>query len=157
MCRLKGKQLIRLGSRYVQFLTPYGDRADPEERTRTLYGDIKGRTEKTLSELPNQSPEMAPLRVFKVRPGLVDPPEPHKPELLIKRLISPLFRFCIPSYTSPTPELARVLVDLAMGDGEPLREAPGIEAGGTVVRSKAIRTAQWESVIDSRQSQHTDL
>ena len=131
--------------------------ADPDERAWTLYGNIKGRTERTLIELPHKSPELGALCVFNVRPGAVDPPVRHKPELLIKRLVIPLVRTFLPSQTSPTPELSRVLVDLALGDGKPLRDAPGIEAGGRTVRSKAIRTAQWESIYHSQQLKHEDL
>jgi len=40
---------------------------------------------------------------------------------------------------SPTKELARVLTDLAMGDGEPLT-GPGIEGEGRTLRNSAMRS-----------------
>ena len=147
-----------LNSSYGQFLiSDDASSADPTERTWTLFGKIKGRAEKALIELPDKSPENAPLRVFNVRPGMVDPPEPHKPEKLFKRIIAPIIRPLFPGQTSPTPELSRALVDLALGDGKPLKDAPGIEAGGRTVRSNALRTAQWESIFHSGRLRHEDL
>ncbi|KAH7098263.1 hypothetical protein BKA62DRAFT_375041 [Auriculariales sp. MPI-PUGE-AT-0066] len=140
-----------------KFVYVSGEGADTTEKSWTLFGKIKGRAERTLAELPSTDPAYAPLRVYSVRPGMVDPPEPHKSESLTKRVLGPVFRTLTPSMVSPTPELARVLVDLALGDGAPLKAAPGIEANGRTVRSKAIRTASWEAIFHGGRLQHTDL
>jgi hypothetical protein len=44
----------------------------------------------------------------------------------------------IPSNVAPTGELAKVLLDLAIGDGMPL-EGEGIGDGGRTIRNTAIR------------------
>ncbi|KAH7107412.1 hypothetical protein BKA62DRAFT_824920 [Auriculariales sp. MPI-PUGE-AT-0066] len=140
-----------------KFVHVSGNGADPTEKTWTLYGKIKGRAERALTELPSIDSAYSPLRVYHVRAGLVDPPEPHKPEPLAKRLFAPAFRMLLPGLTSPTPELSRVLVDLALGDGEPLKDAHGIEDNGRVIRSQAIRTANWEDIYHGGRLHHADL
>jgi len=126
------------------FVYVSGEGADPTEKTYTLFGKIKGRTEKELLSLPSTPPYSA-LRVFNVRPGYVDPPVHQRPRTVVKKLLdgtlAPVFRLTIPNMVSPTGMLSKVLVDLATGDGNalPVEKGNGIEADGRTLRSSAIR------------------
>ncbi|KDQ20965.1 hypothetical protein BOTBODRAFT_81707, partial [Botryobasidium botryosum FD-172 SS1] len=125
------------------FVYVSGEGADPAEKSFTLFGKVKGRTEKELLGLQS-TPEYGTLRIYNVRPGLVDPPEFHRPRSLMQRVfvdraVAPALRMLIPSQVSPTGQLSKVLVDLATGDGSPLPDGKGIEAEGRTVRSLAIR------------------
>ncbi|KZT20106.1 hypothetical protein NEOLEDRAFT_1101321 [Neolentinus lepideus HHB14362 ss-1] len=125
-------------SGHFNFVYVSGEGADPSEKTFTLFGKIKGRAEKHLLALP------APLRVYNVRPGYVTPPNPARPrsaaaKILVDCLLGPVFKALAPGSVSPTSELSRVLVDLATGDGAPLKEGLGVEAGGRTLRSSGIR------------------
>jgi len=124
------------------FVYVSGEGADPTEKTFTLFGKIKGRTEKDLLALPSTDP-YSTLRIFNVRPGLVDPPKFHRPRPMAKKIfldsaLAPAMRLFVPSQVSPTGELSKVLVDLATGDGNPL-EGAGIEAEGRTLRNSAVR------------------
>jgi hypothetical protein len=55
-------------------------------------------------------------------------------------VLKPLF-VMVPSLAIPSDKCGEYLVKLALGDGEPLKESPGIEAGGRTVRNTAIRSA----------------
>lgn len=120
------------------------DSADPTEKTFTLFGKIKGRTEAALLALPS-TPAYSALRIYNVRPGYVDPPEHHRPRSAVKKavefVVAPTLRFLLPSQVSPTGVLSKVLLDLATGDGNVLQggKGSGIEADGRTVRSVAIR------------------
>ncbi|KAJ7492289.1 hypothetical protein FB451DRAFT_1217741 [Mycena latifolia] len=120
------------------FVYVSGEGADPTEKTFTYFGKIKGRTEAALRALPSTSPQ-GTLCVFNVRPGFVDPPRPGG---LSKRvmlgIVGPLLRL-IPSQVSPSDVLAKVLVDLATGDGEPVPPGIGIEDEGRTVRCVGVR------------------
>ncbi|KDQ62180.1 hypothetical protein JAAARDRAFT_30081 [Jaapia argillacea MUCL 33604] len=126
------------------FIYISGEGADPTERTFTLFGKIKGRAEAALLALPS-TPGFGALRVFNVRPGFVDPSGTtlHRPRSIgmgiLERTVVPLARALMPSQVSPTGVLSKVLVDLATGDGDPLPEGVGIEAGGRTIRSSAVR------------------
>jgi len=125
------------------FVYVSGEGADPTEKTFTLFGKIKGRTEAALLALPS-TPAYSALRVYNVRPGYVDSLEHYRPRSVLKKaadfVIAPSLRLLLPSQVSPTGVLSKVLVDLATGDGNALQESgSGIEAGGRTVRSIAIR------------------
>ncbi|EJD38869.1 hypothetical protein AURDEDRAFT_139463 [Auricularia subglabra TFB-10046 SS5] len=132
------------------FVYVSGEGADPTEKTYTLFGKIKGRAETHLIGL-QKDPNFSSLRAYNVRPAFVDPgagnyhrPRPLAIRLLGDYLMGPAIRLAVPSFHSPTNELSKVLVDLALGDGRPIPAAPGIEAEGRTVRSKAIR--KWASI-----------
>ncbi|KAJ6609354.1 hypothetical protein B0H10DRAFT_2166342 [Mycena sp. CBHHK59/15] len=116
------------GSGKFNFVYVSGEGADPTEKTFTLFGKIKGRVEVALLALPSSSPYTG-LRVFNVRPGY----------RLVDTIVAPLLRNLMPSQVSPTDVLAKVLVDLATGDGSPLPPGSGIEAEGRTVQSIGIR------------------
>lgn len=128
-----------LSSSGLQDPVSISNSADPTEKTFTLFGKIKGRTEVALCAL-SATPSYSALRVFNVRPGFVDPPRPD--DRLSKRLtvgiLGPLLRTLVPSQVSPTNALAKVLVELATGDGNPLAPGTGVEAEGRTLRSVGI-------------------
>ncbi|KAJ6502645.1 hypothetical protein DFH09DRAFT_1441317 [Mycena vulgaris] len=121
------------------FVYVSGEGADPTEKTYTLFGKIKGRTETALRALP-ATPSYSSLRVFNVRPGFVDPPLPKKSisQRLLIGIAGPLLRL-VPSQVSPADVLAKVLVDLATGDGNPVPPGIGVEDDGRTVRCVGIR------------------
>ncbi|KAK9330748.1 hypothetical protein V1520DRAFT_276566 [Lipomyces starkeyi] len=126
------------------FIYVSGEGADPTENSKLLFGRIKGLTESELLSLPSTSTWEA-LRVFNVRPGYVDPPNPDRPRPLVLRLLvdyalAPAFRQFLPSQVTPVKVLAKVLVDLATSDGNALQGGPGIEGGGRTLRNVAIRS-----------------
>ncbi|KAF8998566.1 hypothetical protein BDQ17DRAFT_1362032 [Cyathus striatus] len=131
-------------SNKFNFVYVSGEGADPTESTFTLFGKIKGRAESHLLALPSSSPTYESLRIYNARPAGIDPPFYHRPQPLFKRLVLisvvvPLLRVLAPSYISPTGPLSKVLVDLATGDGEPVAEGRGVEAGGRTLRNIALR------------------
>lgn len=114
-----------------------------------LFGVVKGQCEEALLKLSKESPSLKP---YSVRPAFVDAhnhPEvlkaistrPDQQTFLKKALnncLGPVFRSVSPGMVSPTPDLARFLTDLAMGDGEPL-QGDGISGEGRTVSNKAFR------------------
>ncbi|KAJ7665463.1 hypothetical protein DFH06DRAFT_1187433 [Mycena polygramma] len=127
------------------FVYVSGEGADPTEKTFTLFGKIKGRAEVALHALPSDPPHSA-LRVFNVRPGFVDPAPVDQREKswgLLKRtgisVLGPVLRNFMPARVSPADLLAKVLVDLATGDGEPVAPGTGIEDDGRTVRCVGVR------------------
>ncbi|KAJ7336275.1 hypothetical protein DFH08DRAFT_285453 [Mycena albidolilacea] len=134
------KAFNNLNSKF-NFVFVSGEGADPTEKTMTFFGKIKGRAEAALCALP---PSHSALRIFNVRPGFVDPsPHSPKPASTMKRIglgiLSPTLRTVMPNMVSPADTLAKVLVDLATGDGSPIPAGPGIEDEGRTVRSVGIR------------------
>jgi len=109
-----------------------------------FFGKVKGRAEASLLSLSQESPYTS-LRPFSVRPAGVDSsaqPEiwPFIPsqEGLAKKLVLPIMRNVYSSMHSPTNALAKVLVDLAMSNGEELK-GEGISGNGRTVSNKAMR------------------
>jgi hypothetical protein len=130
----------------VYFLTS-SPSADPTEKTYTLFGKIKGRTETALLSLPS-TPAYNALRIFNIRPGYVGPPKNSSTmkKILLESVLAPPLRLILPSQVSPTGILSKILVDLATGDGNALNaeSGAGIEAGGRTVRCVAIRRLATE-------------
>ncbi|KAJ7364731.1 hypothetical protein DFH08DRAFT_839846 [Mycena albidolilacea] len=125
------------------FVYVSGEGADPTEKTFTLFGKIKGRAELALRALPS-APSHSALRVFNVRPGFVDPsPYDEREHSALRRfalaVAVPLFRNLAPARVSPADVLAKVMVDLATGDGEPVAPGVGIEDEGRTVRCIGVR------------------
>lgn len=106
------------------------------ESHATLYGKTKARTETALLALP-KDPPYAALRIFNVRPGYVDSPEYHpRPGFARKAVyygLAPVLRKLKPSIVTPTDALAKVCVDLAVGDGMPLVGEDLIAEGRTLL------------------------
>ncbi|KAJ7657979.1 hypothetical protein B0H17DRAFT_1097532 [Mycena rosella] len=121
------------------FVYVSGEGADPTEQTYTFFGKIKGRAETALRALPSTPPH-TPLRVFNVRPGFVDPTRPGGiSKRVVAVAVAPLMRTLIPGLVSPADVLAKVLVELATGDGEPLAPGTGVEDEGRTLRCVGVR------------------
>jgi len=139
------KSMATLSDRF-NFVYVSGEGADPTEQAYTFFGKIKGRTEKALLSLPSSSPSLSSLRVYNVRPGFVDPSQSVEPidrprsfgEKVLYGTLGPLLKL-MPSRTIPADKCGEYLVRLAMGDGERLDDAPGIEAEGRTIRNVAMR------------------
>lgn len=109
----------------------------------TLYGKVKGETERDLLELSKTTPSLKP---YSIRPGAVDNtfhPEIHafsekKGIHKLDFVILPIFRAAYKSMLTPTKDLAIISVDLAMSDGK-LLEGKGIEGEGRTVNNIALR------------------
>jgi hypothetical protein len=125
-----------------EFQCSSANRADPTEKAFALFAKIKGRTETALLALPSTS-SYAALRVFNVRPAYVDPPNPRHTDFkytVIRTVIAPVLRtFASEARVSPVDVLAKALVNLATGNGEPLPVGNGVETDGRTVRSIGVR------------------
>jgi len=121
-------------------LTSHLFQADPTEKSPFIFGKIKGRAEKDLHELSTSLPS---LRTLALRPAMIDPEgDPQRPRNAAEYLVQAtgaVFRCVWPSGVIGTKPLARVLVDLATGDGNPLPPGPGIIAEGRTIRNTAAR------------------
>lgn len=118
-------------------------------RFSPIFACVKGETEKAVLEL-NALAEYPDLRIYSARPGIVDPvADPAVTEATkVKRrtgtrkfepLLVPIFRAVYPSMMSPTKELGRVLTDLALKDGERMRDGPGVSGEGRTISNVALR------------------
>jgi len=128
------------------FVYVSGEGADPTEKGRALFAKIKGRTETALLNISSSQPS---LNIYNVRPGAilshqsaepVDRPRTFFEKALTQVVIKPLVAIA-PSLGIPSDKCGEYLVKLALGNGEPLKEGPGIEAKGRTVRNTAIRSA----------------
>lgn len=90
------------------------------------FGRVKGRAEAALLEMSKTTPSFKP---YSLRPALVDPkdhteihsfmPSRQSMRFKIGDSVAPAVRMCWPSGVSPTKDLGRVLMELAMSDGMP--------------------------------------
>ena len=147
-------------TKQLNFVYVSGEGANPKPGMFTqLFGRVKGRTETELIQLMDRFPN---LRVWNARPGGVDAGA-EKSQAVVNELthqndggtggqtrlglgmrigevvLLPAFRHGI--YTgmhSPTGELAKVLVELAVSDGEPSK-VRGTEANGRTLPNVALR------------------
>ncbi|MCJ1474330.1 hypothetical protein MMC13_002988 [Lambiella insularis] len=109
------------------------------------FGVIKGRAEASLLQLHKDNPDFMP---FSVRPAAVDPaahteihpfiPKLSMPKHAIGGVVIPALRVVWKNGVSPTRDLGRALVNLAMGNGQRL-EGDGIEGEGRTIRNSAFR------------------
>lgn len=152
-----------LNANQVNFVYVSGEGATPKPGfTTPMYGRIKGQAEIDLLKLMQNPPCNKVLKCFAARPGGIDsgaePSQKLVDELchrndggtggqfrnqmgmkVLERLLMPVFRTGVyKSMHSPTSELARVLVDLATGDGDAL-QIKGVEADGRVIPNIALR------------------
>ncbi|KAJ6503229.1 hypothetical protein C8R47DRAFT_1174844 [Mycena vitilis] len=111
------------GKNKLKIVYVSGEGAAPTEEEKA-YSFAKSRdAEVVLRALPSD-PSHSALRVFNVRPGFVDPAPVDQREKswgLLKRtgisVLGPVMRNLMPAGVSPADLLAKVLVDLATGDG----------------------------------------
>ncbi|KAH7107328.1 hypothetical protein BKA62DRAFT_683028 [Auriculariales sp. MPI-PUGE-AT-0066] len=135
------KAFARAASSPMNFTYVSAEGASPEE-------NIKGRTEKSPLALSQASDAaFVPLRVFNVRPGAVEPVTGNDLQGFRRTLVklsAPVIKLAVPSLFIHRDKLAVTLVDLALGNGEPLPSGPGIEAGGRTLQNSAIRA--WKPI-----------
>lgn len=115
-----------------------------------LFARVKGEAELALLDMPKQADHKGgKLAVYCPRPGgIYSPNKQEWDEVVAKKPLSmrlllrgtlPLFKTVYPSMLIPTPELAKVLVDMALSDGEPYETGHGVGAEGRVLQNVAIR------------------
>lgn len=115
-----------------------------------LFGRVKGEAERALLDVPSTAAYGGKLAVYCPRPGGVySPNKAEFDEVLAKRPLRmralvrtslPLLKVALPSMLIPTPELGKVLVDMALReDGSPFEKGSGIGEEGRVVQNVAIR------------------
>jgi len=124
-----------------KFVFVSGEGADPTERAWSFFGKIKGRTEKDLHTLSSSTPS---LRTFAVRPGFIDPEGEilrarTKFEMAADCTVGPALRWFGKGLVIGTRPLARLLTDLAIGNGYPIPEGQGVESDGRTLRNTAVR------------------
>ena len=152
-----------LGATQVNFVYVSGEGANPSPGFMTpLFGRVKGRTETEMIELMHNQQYGKTLKVFNVRPGGVDAGSEEDQKVvhelthvndggtggavrttlsfkMLEKVLLPVFRAGVyKGMHSPTGELARVLVELAVGDGEAVT-IKGAEAGGRTIPNIALR------------------
>lgn len=152
-----------LGAKQVNFIYVSGEGANPSPGFMTpLFGRVKGRTETEMIELMHTQQYGNILKVFNARPGGVDPGSEGDQKVVhelahandggtggairnslsfrvAEKVFLPVFRAGVyKGMHSPTGELARVLVEMAVGDGEPVT-VKGVEAGGRTIPNIALR------------------
>jgi hypothetical protein len=106
-----------------------------------IYGRVKGQTETALFDFAKQNPM---FKVYNVRPGVVDwtnhaEIHPFIPQQATykKVLIAPM-NLVYKSMMTPTQPMGKVMMELAMSQGEPLRGS-GIGMEGTLISNVALR------------------
>lgn len=149
-----------LGAKQVNFVYVSGEGATSKPGFMTqMFGRIKGKTEAQLIDLMSTYPN---LRTFNVRPGGVDSGAEDSQKVVHQlthtndggtggqtrlgigmrvgeAVLLPVFRRGVyKGMHSPTGELARVLVELAVGEGEPVT-VRGAEAGGRTLPNIVLR------------------
>lgn len=152
-----------LSAKQVNFIYVSGEGAKPNPSFMTpLFGRVKGRTETEMIKLMQTVPYNQNLRVLNVRPGGVDAGAEQDQKLVWQlthsqdggtggqtrgslgmrvgeRVLLPLFRAGIYNgMHSPTGELGRILVELAVGECDEVK-VKGTEANGRTLNCIALR------------------
>jgi hypothetical protein len=132
------------GGRF-NFVYISGEGADQTQKARAMFGRIKGRAEKDLVDLA-ESADGKSLAVYNLRPAGIDGSgSAAKPDRVVsvpERLVGwmyPAIRMFAPKWHTPVDSLAKVAIDLAIGDGKPLRAEAGVEPDGRTLGNVAIR------------------
>jgi len=119
------------------------------------FGRIKGQCEADLIALSKTSPSLKP---FSLRLGMVD--SHNHPEVIaaistrnepasirmMKQVLEVPIRTFWPGMTTPTPEIGKFMVDLALSKGEAF-EGLDVEGEGRTLPNKAIRRIVKEGVL----------
>lgn len=122
-----------VATKQMNFVYLSSEGADMREKMPPLFCRIKGRAERMLLEAQATH---SSLRVFNVRPGFFTPRGQGDRWLEWRGAV---LAVVWKKYEIPIDALAKVLVDLAIGDGRPIAAGVGIEADGRVLRNYAIR------------------
>ncbi|PGH16310.1 hypothetical protein AJ79_01852 [Helicocarpus griseus UAMH5409] len=118
-----------------------------------LFSVVKGECEQALLDMFKQNPAFKP---YSMRPAFIDTvSDPavravtaHRQVPLAHRVagtLGPLFRTLTPGLVSPTQDIGRVAIALAMGDGRRL-EGSGIADEGRILENLAIRRIAKEGL-----------
>ncbi|KAF2013626.1 hypothetical protein BU24DRAFT_424625 [Aaosphaeria arxii CBS 175.79] len=109
--------------------------------TTPIFGRVKGQIEQALFDLGKQTPN---LNVYNARPGAVDwrhHPEIHKfmpHQALYKKMLLAPIDAVYKSMMTPTRSLGKVLTELAMSQGKPLK-GKDLQMEGRLLPNVAIR------------------
>jgi uncharacterized protein YbjT (DUF2867 family) len=120
-------RILRGSSPDAAFSFLSGSGADPTGRSRMAFARYKGEAEKALLAAGFS-------RVYIFRPAYIYPVEPRKEPNVSYRLlrgIYPVFRVLFPNLVVPADDLARAMVEVAVGATE--------ERGGLVLENRDIR------------------
>ncbi|KAK4953100.1 hypothetical protein LTR10_008806 [Elasticomyces elasticus] len=124
-----------LGSK-MNFVYMSGEGADISGKATLMFGRVKGRAER---ELLNMQAGHASLKVYAIRPAIINPNGRYLAERAIKlqdrasTWLGKAFSLLRPSFEIPADDLAKVCVDLATGDGK------GVEESGRLLSNIALR------------------
>lgn len=134
------KAFSTLGDK-MNFVYMSGEGAQTSEKSSMMFGRIKGRAENAMLSLPKDHPS---LNIYNIRPGGINPQgnylaerEPTIQDKLLTFVLG-IFEKVWKSFVIPTDKLAKVCVDLAVGDGRPI-SGEGVEADGRLLRNTALR------------------
>jgi uncharacterized protein YbjT (DUF2867 family) len=93
----------------MRFLFLSGQGADQKEKSFTLFGNVKGRTERRLLEMNNQN-------VFNFRPAYIQPSAPRANPRILESVIAPivpLINTMTDGFSVPSAQLARCMIGVA--------------------------------------------
>lgn len=126
----------------MNFVYLSGEGADMQEKSWFMYGRIKGRAEHRLLEAQSAYPS---LRVFNARPAVINPQGKYlaeRPVSLHDRVSTGVGAVLATVWKNgeiATDRLAKTLLSLATGNGEPVAAGAGVKADGRVLGNTAIR------------------
>ncbi|KAK4554167.1 hypothetical protein LTR86_008694 [Recurvomyces mirabilis] len=126
----------------VKFVYMSGEGADINEKASMMFGRIKGRAERTLLGMQKELPS---LKVYAIRPAVINPQGQYLAERKVtlqdraSTFLGGLFSMMFPSLVIPTDALAKVCVDLAIGEGEPVGAGKGVAEEGRLLSNTALR------------------
>lgn len=135
------KAFSTLGDK-MNFVYMSGEGANSEEKSSMMFGRVKGRAENAILALSRDHPS---LHVYNIRPAGINPQGNYiaerKPTTKdrLSTLLGGLFERVWKSFVIPTNMLAKVCVDLAVGDGKPVPPGEGVESDGRLLRNTALR------------------
>lgn len=142
---MKGKDSTSSGGGRFNFVYVSGEGADQTQKARAMFGRIKGRAERDLIDLAS-SAERTKLDVYNLRPAGIDGSgSAAKPDRVVSlpegvaSWMYPAVKLFAPKWHTPVDSLAKVAIDLASGDGKPLKAEAGVEPDGRTIGNVAIR------------------
>jgi hypothetical protein len=117
-----------------------------------FFGVVKGQCETALLDLSKEQ-QYSSLKVYSVRPAFVD--MKNDTEVIeatkssgrnlgmlksgVEQVMGPVLRLCWQGIVSPTEELGRFLVNLAMSDGAPFTAQSGVSGEGRTIENEPMR------------------
>lgn len=135
------KAFSTLGGK-MNFVYMSGEGASSSEKSSMLFGRVKGRAENAILGLTKDNPS---LHVYNIRPATINPEGNYiaerKPSTQdrLATVFGGMFEKVWKSLVIPTNKLAKVCVDLATGEGQPIPPGEGVEADGRLLRNTALR------------------